>query len=168
MGTVLIVIGIVVVLIWVGRFLSRSGWEKRIPATPRFAREKPPSESLRTTLRRDGNASVEEDTWGYLWWSARRYWFMGTGCPPHRLSEEEFSRLNVERLRGPVMVATAGDRQFWWWEDIFYWDNGGYSADDVRVVVLQNERRKRKQLQHAHDLHGSGRSRCSPQTGTEP
>jgi hypothetical protein len=129
---------------------SHRSWKGRAPEPERFARERPASTSLRATLRRDVHASVTADTWRFLWRRDRRYWFQGTGCPPHRISQEQYVRMSEAQERGPVLVATSVDRQYWWWNDEFYWDNGRYSADDVRAVVLKNQRQNRQRVEQAH------------------
>lgn len=127
-------------------------WEQRTPPVPRFAQPRAPSGSLRSTLRRDGNASITDDTWRFLWLKRRRHWFVGTGCPPVKLSVRRYEELSVQRATAPALVAAAGERQYWWWNEEFYWDNGRYSAEDVRAVVLKFERRNRQELEHARDL----------------
>lgn len=158
MGTVLIILAALVLVLFAARALSRSKWEKSIPPTPTFARPKGRSTSLRTTLRRDTNALIEKDEWVYLWGRVKRYWFVGTGCPPQKLSSERYETLRTDHDAGPVLVAAFEDRQFWWWGDDFYWDNGDYTADDVRAVVLEQKRRNQKQLERAHSVVAVGES----------
>src|SRR5947209_14149411 len=152
MGALVVVVGVVLVGVVCGGVVSRRRSNKQVPPTPPFARPKGRSTSLRTTLRRDGNAAIGLDEWSYLWRRDRRYWFMGTGCPPQLLSREQWERLHRDQAEGPVLVAISDDRQFWWWRDEFYWENGQYSAEDVRAVVLEQRRRNQKQLERAHTV----------------
>src|SRR5207247_634127 len=52
----------------------------------------------------------------------------------------------------PVPVAHAGTRRWWWWQDSFYWETGEYAAADVKALLFQRERRKQRELEHAHTL----------------
>ena len=151
-GIVPIVVLAVILVLAIWSLASAHAWEQRIPPTPRFAQPRPPSGSLRATIRRDGNAAVEADRWRFLGLTRRRYWFVGTGCPPHRLTEQAYRDLAEQRQATPVLVAAAGERQYWWWGEEFYWDNGRYTAADVRAIVLKHERQNRKELEHARDL----------------
>lgn len=151
-GTVLVVAVVAVAALGIWSLASLHRWEERTPPVPRFAQPRPPSGSLRSTIRKDGNASLTDETWRFLWFTRRRYWFVGTGCPPHRLTAEQYRDLSEQRLAGPVLLAMAGERQFWWWGEEFYWDNGRYTPEDVRAVVLKHERQNRKELEHARDL----------------
>jgi hypothetical protein len=105
------------------------------------------------------------DAWRFLWRRDTRYWFQGTGCPPYAISRDQYEAMQNAQTRAPVLVATSGDRQFWWWEDQFYWDNGGYTADDVRAVVLKSRRQNRQRLEQAHSaiaLEDPARHRREP------
>jgi 5-methylcytosine-specific restriction endonuclease McrA len=64
----------------------------------------------------------------------------------------QFSDLQREKDERPALVVTGGNRQFWWWKERFFWDSEGYESGDVIAIVLKNERVKRQQLEHAHDL----------------
>jgi HNH endonuclease len=152
MGMVLIAAVALIVALGVWSLASAYRWEGRTPPIPRFAQPKAPSGTLRTFIRRDGNASIEGETWRFLWLKRRRYWFVGTGCPPHRLTEGQYEDFSVRRATEPVLLAGIGERQYWWWGEEFYWDNGHYTSEDVRAVVLKHERQNRKELEHARDL----------------
>jgi HNH endonuclease len=151
-GTVLVLAVVVIVVLGIWSLASAHRWEGSVPPVPRFAQPKPPSGSLRASIRRDGNASIEGETWRFLWLQRRRYWFVGTGCPPHKLMEHQYEDLSERRITEPVLLAASGERQYWWWGEEFYWDNGRYTPEDVRAVVLKHERQNRKELEHARDL----------------
>jgi hypothetical protein len=151
-GIILIAALAVIAVLGIWSLASAHSWERRTPPVPRFAQPKPPSGSLRTSIRKDGNASIDGETWRFLWLKRRRYWFMGTGCPPHRLAEQQYEEFSERQTAEPVLLATVGERQYWWWGEEFYWDNGRYSPEDVRAVVLKHERQTRQELEHARDL----------------
>lgn len=152
MGIALIVALLLIVVLGIWSLASAYRWEQRTPPIPRFAQPKPPSGSLRTSLRKDGNASIEGETWRFLPLKRRRYWFTGTGCPPHKLTEQQYLDISERHSAEPVLVASIGERQYWWWGEAFYWDNGRYAPEDVRAVVLKHERQNRHELEHARDL----------------
>jgi 5-methylcytosine-specific restriction endonuclease McrA len=128
---------------------SHRSWRSRVPEAERYAKERPASTSLRTQLRRDVNAGFSFDPWRFLWRRDERYWFQGTGCPPRAVKSEDYARMRHAQEDGPVLVATSGERQYWWWNDEFFWDNGHYSSEDVRAVVLKNQRQNRQRVEQA-------------------
>lgn len=150
--TVATLIAVIVVgglLVLIAGAVSHFSWRGRTPTPERFAKERPASTSLRTQLRRDVSATITPDTWRFLWQRDERYWFQGTGCPPQAIGVEEYERLRHAQAQGPVRVAAAGDRQYWWWNDQFFWDNGQYTAQDVRAVVLKHQRQNRQRVEQA-------------------
>jgi hypothetical protein len=120
--------------------LSARLWESRTaPGPPPFA--------LTTgqgggdvKLERDENAGLWKDNRGFLW--EGRVWFVGTGCPPHRLRPGTYQRLRAWCAQGdlPVFVARARRRQWWWWRDAFYWESGDYGPEDLLSLLLMLER----------------------------
>lgn len=149
MGVWIAVIVIGCILLLVYSSISHVSWERRRPEPERFAKERAASTSLRTQLRRDVNAFIAPDDWRFLWRHDRRYWFQGTGCPPVLITRAQHAQLEQDQSQGPVLIATSGDRQYWWWSGQFFWDNGRYSAEDVRAVVLKNERQNRQRVEQA-------------------
>ena len=137
---------------WIVVRIAAGWWERRTqPATPSFARRQG-SSSTGPTLRRDNNAGFWQDRGGFLW--AKRYWFAGTGCPPVEFSPAEYVGLLVRHQRDnlPVSIVYFGARRWWWWQDEFYWETGEYDAADVKALLFKRERRKQRELEHAHTL----------------
>jgi 5-methylcytosine-specific restriction endonuclease McrA len=52
--------------------------------------------------------------------------------------------------RQPVPVLQHERRRWWWFKDRFYWEDEGLDAEDVYALLVERERRKRRQLQRAH------------------
>ncbi|HEY6779913.1 MAG TPA: HNH endonuclease signature motif containing protein [Thermoleophilaceae bacterium] len=50
----------------------------------------------------------------------------------------------------PVFVFEHERRRWWWFKDRFYWDDDGLSVEDVFALLVERERRKRRQLERAH------------------
>jgi len=148
-------------LVWVvSRVWDGHTW----PATPRFAREEAATGSRQ--LREDTNASVYADRGGFLF--ARRHFFMGTGCPPVRLPEC-LPDLAQQQLHEPVLIATTAARRYWWYRNQFSWENQGLAARDVQALLHERERRRTRQLEHAHTMlrveQGQG---AAPQRQRQP
>lgn len=145
--------------VWLGAgWLTASIWEaiserKAGPMPSPFARRSSAG-GMRTMLRQDHNAHFLTDHRGFLF--RKRIWFEGTGCPPVRLSNEQFERMRRAQDREPVLIAVASDRRFWWWEGALYWENEGYSSLDVKALVTRSRRQKERSLQHAHALLAGG------------
>jgi hypothetical protein len=92
------------------------------------------------------------DRAGFLW--SERFWFAGTGCPPVQFSRVRYGSMLYRHQEGaePIPVVYSGTRQWWWWQDAFYWETGDYEAGDVKALLFQRERRKQRELEHAHTL----------------
>jgi len=103
-------------------------------------------------LRRDPNAELSVDEWRFLLRKRRRYWFVGTGCAPTQIAEEEYRRFSQEQVAEPALVTVSGERQYWWFEDKFYWDNERFSSQDVKALLVKRERSKRQTLEHARSV----------------
>lgn len=133
----------------------------KAPECPPFARRRVEGASV-NQLRRDSNAGVIYNRNGFLF--RRRFYFVGTGCPPVRLSRATFARLGTEQLKQPVAVAHTHARVWWWFEDDWYWASPSYDQSDVLALVRDRQRRERAKLDRAHMLlkaedTGAARSR---------
>ena len=117
------------------------------PATPPFARRAATSGTVQ--LRQDANAGFIFDR-GFLF--RRRVWFVGTCCPPVRVTAEKYRQHGAAQHQQPVPVARSGSRVWWWFEDAFYWESGGYSERDVLALIRDRQRRSAQRLNRAHML----------------
>ena len=61
----------------------------------------------------------------------------------------------------PVLVLEHERRRWWWFQDRFYWEDEGLAVEDVYALLVERERRKRRQLERAHAnlAAGSGAAR---------
>lgn len=99
-------------------------------------------------LREAGNA-----TWVQSGWLARRFQLrIGRKIIGSRISRREYNREQALQLNEPVAVAEDGNRRYWWFHDRLWWEDSGLTADDVRALVLDRERRARRRLERAHAL----------------
>lgn len=119
-------------------------WRRSWPRTPSFAR---PRGTSGEQLRPDGNAKFFYDR-GFLF--LRRWFFVGTGCPPVRIDRQRLAGMHAAQSTGPVRVAASGNRTWWWFEDGFYWESGGYSGEDVIALIRDKQRRDKAKLDRAH------------------
>lgn len=136
------------VFYWVLGGIKRR-WERQRPATPQFAR---PAQSagVRTQLREDKNARFFEDRSGFLW--RKRYWFVGTGCPPLEFEQQQIAALYQNAEVDPAPIAEFPPRRWWLYQGTVYWENGNYSSQDVKALLLQRAREEKRQLDRAHAL----------------
>ncbi len=124
-------------------------WEdKTKPSSPRFSKAGPPASSRQ--LREDGNAKVLVDRLGFLF--EKRFFFVGTGCPPVRLSPDFIQNLKTLRQHEPILVATTAARRYWMYHDRFAWENQGLQARDVMAILHDKDRRQDRDLKRAHVL----------------
>lgn len=129
-------------------FLALVWEDKTRPAAPRFSKAPPPSTSRQ--MREDGNAMILTDRLGFLF--EKRYFFVGTGCPPVRLRADFIDNLKTSRHIQPVMVATTSTRRYWAYQDRFVWENQGLEARDVMAMLHDKDRRHDRELRRAHVL----------------
>lgn len=119
----------------------------RTPVTPQFARRAATTATVQ--LRQDPNGSFLFDR-GFLF--RRRFWFVGTCCPPVRIRAEQYRQLAIAQLSQPVPLARVGNRAWWWFEGEFYWESGRYVERDVLALIRDRQRRSAKRLDRAHML----------------
>jgi hypothetical protein len=151
---VLVLLPIMAAVVWVAAAI----WEgKTVPAAPRFSRAVPPSASRQ--LREDANGRVFTDRGGFLF--ARRCFFVGTGCPPVRLTSEFVADAVRRRDATPVLMAVCSERRFWWYRDVFWWENQGLEVRDVMALVHDRERRRDRELGRARVLLDVEQSRAT-------
>ncbi len=130
-------------------WLTAQVWEaKGMPATPRFARTQPATGSRQ--LREDANARIFCNRGGFLF--AKRFFFVGTGCPPVRLSPRFTADARSRQEAAPVLVAYTAARRFWWYRDGFVWENQDLQARDVMALLHDRDRRHGRELGRAHVL----------------
>ncbi len=118
------------------------------PATPSFARPRSAGASG-NQFRQDNNARFLIDRNGFLF--QRRVYFVGTGCPPTRLSTPTFDRLSTGQRHKPQCVV-AGNRRWWWFEDDFYWSTPSYGGDDMLALIRDRQRKEQARLDRAHTM----------------
>lgn len=67
------------------------------------------------------------------------------------LSPGELADLMGRQAMVPIPVLEDDRRTWWLFRDKVFWEDDGLSADDVRALALERERRRGKQLARAHD-----------------
>jgi hypothetical protein len=133
-------------------------WEaKTHPSAPRFTRAAAPTSRQ---LREDSNARIFYDRGGFLF--EKRYFFVGTGCSPVRLSPARFIHLSLHRQTEPVLVAATQTRCYWAYQALYLWENCGYTALDVMALLRERERRNERSLSRAHVLLNAEQGRSAP------
>jgi hypothetical protein len=97
-------------------------------------------------LRAASNAGFEEAR-SLL---GRHYLFRaGTVRGERAIGRRAWRRLSARADREPVVVAAEGRRTWWMWRGSFFWEEEGLAARDVEALLLDRERRKRRQLDGA-------------------
>ncbi|HZU71708.1 MAG TPA: HNH endonuclease signature motif containing protein [Acidimicrobiales bacterium] len=116
-------------------------------------------------LREDKNA-------GFYWERRlllfRRHYFTATGLDDCRVGRGRLAELTRLQAEAPSPVTSVGRRTWWWFEDRFFWEDEGYSADDVLALVRERQRRARRQLDKARDLLLMERSPRAPTRAAIP
>jgi hypothetical protein len=89
-------------------------------------------------------------------WSSQGSWFLKRWHLHHRrlgsglkLKDGDYKALLARQATTPVMVALQERRRCWMFDGGYYWEDDGLTAEEVKALVLDRERRKRKQIQNA-------------------
>lgn len=133
---------------WAVAVLAARSWESATwPQAESFATRTAQS-SGQAMLRADANASLFGDRGGFLF--TRRVFFTATGLPPVQLSADAYAVMASQQGTRPQQLARTSARTWWWFEDEFYWENYGYSGDDVLALLRDRQRRHARKLDRAH------------------
>jgi 5-methylcytosine-specific restriction endonuclease McrA len=89
------------------------------------------------------------------WWAFWRkpYWHYRTGrreFGPWTVPEK--SAIDAYETQQPVPLMRIEARQYWAYRGRFWWEDDGYSAQDVMALVLDRERKKQRQLDRAYAM----------------
>lgn len=144
-------------------------WEGLVAGSqPNFTVGRPwQSSGARKQLRQDGNARICTDRGGIL--MRERFWFLGSGTPPIRLSPSQYERKARFQEEDPVPVGTHRDRHFWWYRAEFFWtNNDDYSTQDIKALLFARERQRHRELEHAHALMAAAGSPAVRKRGPIP
>jgi 5-methylcytosine-specific restriction endonuclease McrA len=80
----------------------------------------------------------------------RRYRFETGALAGPPLRARALAAAATLQQRQPLQVLEHERRRWWWFRDRFYWEDEGLSAEDVHALLVERERRKRRQLERAH------------------
>lgn len=64
-----------------------------------------------------------------------------------RVSEELYESLKEQQQSEPKSVLRAEGRTWWWYKHAFYAENDGYSAEDVKLLLSDREKKKQRKLE---------------------
>jgi hypothetical protein len=73
--------------------------------------------------------------------------------------------IQAEQHETPVALFSLDARVYWAFQDCFYWEDEGLTAQDVKALVFQRNRKRERQLATAHALlqaEGAGQAGRSP------
>jgi 5-methylcytosine-specific restriction endonuclease McrA len=118
-------------------------------------------------LRTDNKAQLVKLPWtlGRMLSGHRYALQLGRKLVKLRWSPAQAKAALASQREEPVHVWQDGRRNLWHYADGFYWDGDGLSAEDVKALVLQRQRRLEQKLQSAHSLmraDANGRPRRAP------
>lgn len=129
-------------------FLAARFWEsKTAPRPQKFTKNRSvPTQGRR--LREDGNARLWSDHGGFLF--EKRYFFTATGLTPTPLLPALVANIHSQRHVQPVPVVYNAQRKWWAFGDAYFWENAGYTAQDLKALLRDRERRQDQELRRAH------------------
>ena len=89
-------------------------------------------------------------------WSCEGSWFLKRWLLSHRklgaslkLKTGEHRALLHAQETTPVLIAVQERRRCWMFGGDYYWEDEGLEPEEVKALVFERERRKRKQIQNA-------------------
>jgi len=104
-------------------------------------------------LRIDNNATIVKLGWSLPRMFRGRYAIQsGRRLFDSRWKSAEIDRLLAAQKDEPVALFRKGNRMLWYFHNRFYWDDDELTADDIKALVLQRERRLQQKLQSARSL----------------
>lgn len=74
----------------------------------------------------------------------------GSGSADRALRRGLVESLRAAQELEPIELMRDGRRCWWWHRDRYFWEDDDLSAEDVRALVAERERRKERQLERAH------------------
>jgi len=69
-----------------------------------------------------------------------------------RWKKAGLAAIEARQAEDPVALLRHEERMYWRFRDRFYWDDEGLEAADVKALVLQRQRTRRRQIETAHML----------------
>ena len=112
-------------------------------------------------LRRDTSALFIRVESGFWRWKRFTYAFFCSASgnyfvadsPDVNKTPEEYASILLKQQDTPVMIVEGGNRRKWWmFKDNFYWEDEGYTALEVKALLLKRMRDKEKGLKRAKTL----------------
>jgi len=107
-------------------------------------------------LRIDKNARFESEEVNEGGFFTRRFRYVyrfrtRNGWTISALEKDEYERLLRDQERTPelVMHDEKGTRKWWMFQGRFYVDDEGYSGEDIRVLVLDREAKRKRKVENA-------------------
>lgn len=104
-------------------------------------------------------------------WVSEGSWFLKRWRLQHsklgdslHLKDGEYRTLLARQVSTPVVVALLEPRRCWMYDGSYYWEDEGLTPEEVKALILDRARRKRKQIQNAvsrmqlDDAAASGRA----------
>jgi len=104
-------------------------------------------------------------------WSSAGVWLLKRWHLRHqklgeslRLHNSQYRALLAQQAETPVLVAQQHQRRCWMFDGNYYWEDEDLSAEEVKALLFERERRKRRQIQNAvsrmqmDDAAASGRT----------
>jgi hypothetical protein len=103
-------------------------------------------------LRQDNSARLTKLPRGFLYLKVG-FQFKASGVQPVWLDAATQQAIETgQHARLPLALVRNGKRRWWVHEGEFYWEDEGYSAEDVLALVRDRQRKEKRKLDRARTL----------------
>lgn len=102
-------------------------------------------------LKRDTNGRFSYRVAGFF--KTRRVWrfYSGKSYTQSEMEEDAYQSLLKQQQHTPVgIMADSSSKKCWWmFRNQFYWEDEGYSAIEIKALILEKIEQKEKKVQRA-------------------
>jgi hypothetical protein len=102
-------------------------------------------------IRREPKGVIEYKEIG-IFNKKRRYRFrVGKSHTDFYMEESQYQALKLKQLIQPVILMNenGGKKKWWMFKGEFWWENDGYSSDEMKILIIDKLGQKKRQLSKA-------------------
>jgi len=119
-------------------------------------------------LKRDPNAKFMYRVVGFFRTRKLYRFYAGKWHSQREWEEKDYLALLEYQRRTPLLIMRVDEnkRRWWMFRDEFYWEDEGYTEEEIRALILDRIEQREKKVKRA--MARLGQSDVSPSTSREP